>query len=123
MSPRPSLRPFTLVAAGGSLGALTRYAVGLFLPPLVSTFVVNAVGCFALGYLLRTYRLGGVSEEVRLVAATGFLSSLTTYSTFAQEVFTASPSVAVAYVAASYGVGFGAVGAGTRVALRRRRDV
>ena len=111
-------RTVSLVAVGGFVGATARYAVSFFLPPLVSTFAANVVGCFALGYLLYTYRLDGVSERVRLVAATGFLSSFTTYSTFAKEVFTSRPAVGVVYVAASYAVGFGAVYAGTRLALR-----
>ncbi len=111
-------RAFALVAVGGFVGAVSRYAVSFVLPPLVSTFAANAVGCFALGYLLYSYRLDGVSERFRLLAATGFLSSFTTYSTFAFEAFTASPVVAVAYVVASYGVGFGAVYTGTQVALR-----
>jgi len=107
-----------LVAVGGFVGATSRYAVSLVLPPLVSTFAANVVGCFALGYLLYAYRLDEVSERVRLVAATGFLSSFTTYSTFAHDVLEASPTVGVAYVAASYAVGFGAVYAGNRLALR-----
>jgi CrcB protein len=107
-----------LVAVGGFVGATARYVVSLVLPPLASTFTVNVVGCFALGWLLYSYRLDGVSERLRILTATGFLSSFTTYSTFAYEVFEASPTVAVVYVVASYGVGFSAVYAGTRAALR-----
>jgi CrcB protein len=107
-----------LVAFGGFVGATARYVVGLVLPPLISTFAVNVVGCFALGWLLYAYRLESVSERLRVLVATGFLSSFTTYSTFAYEIFEASPAVAVVYVAASYGVGFFAVYAGTRTALR-----
>lgn len=113
-----AVRAVPLVAVGGFVGATARYAISLVLPPLVSTFVANVVGCFALGYLLCSYRLDGVSERVRLVAATGFLSSFTTYSTFAQEVFSSRPVVGVVYVVASYAVGFSAVYAGTRLALR-----
>ena len=113
-----AVRAVPLVAVGGFVGATARYAVSLVLPALVSTFAANVVGCFVLGYLLYTYRLDGVSERVRLVAATGFLSSFTTYSTFAQEIFTARPAVGVVYVAASYAVGFSAVYAGTRLARR-----
>lgn len=111
-------RVFPLVALGGFVGATARYAVSLVLPPLVSTFAVNVLGCFALGWLLYTYRLDGVSERFRILVATGFLSSFTTYSTFAHEVFETSPVVAVGYIVASYSVGFSAVYAGTRVALR-----
>lgn len=110
-----------LVAVGGFVGATARYAISLVLPALVFTFVANIVGCFALGYLLYTYRLDGVSERVRILTATGFLSSFTTYSTFAQGVYTSRPAVGVVYVAASYVVGFSAVYAGTRLALRGER--
>ena len=112
------LRAAPLVAVGGFAGATARYVVGLLLPSLFSTFAANIVGCFALGWLLYSYRLDAVSERLRLLTTTGFLSSFTTYSTFAYEVFEASPTVAVVYVAASYGVGFFAVYAGTRAALR-----
>ena len=107
-----------LVAVGGFVGATARYVAGLVLPPLVSTFTANVVGCFALGWLLYSYRLDAVSERLRLLTATGFLSSFTTYSTFAHEAFEKLPAVAVVYVVASYGVGFFAVYAGTRTALR-----
>ncbi len=116
-----SLRAVALVATGGFLGATTRYAADTAFSPLVSTFVVNVFGCFALGYLLYVYRLDGVSEEVRLLAAAGFLSSLTTYSTFAHEIFTSTPSVALGYVVASYGVGFSATYAGARLGTRGRK--
>lgn len=116
-------RGFALVATGGFLGATSRYVIGLVLPSLVSTFVVNVVGCFLIGYLLYTVRLGGFSEEVRLLAATGYLSSFTTYSTFAYDAFRSSLTVASVYVAGSYALGFGAVYAGTRLAVRRSSGV
>lgn len=109
-------RDFALVATGGFFGATSRYIVGLVLPSLVSTFAVNVVGCFVIGYLLYSIRLGDFSEEVRLFAATGYLSSFTTYSTFVYDVFRSSPTVASVYVFASYALGFGAVYAGTRLA-------
>lgn len=114
-------RSVALVAAGGFFGATARYSADSALPPLVSTFAVNVVGCFALGYILYAYRFDGISEELRLLVAAGFLSSLTTYSTFAHEVFTSTPSVAVGYVVASYGVGFSATYAGAHLG-RRGRD-
>lgn len=114
-------RPVALVAAGGFLGATTRYAADTALPPLVSTFVVNVFGCFFLGYFLYVYRLDGVSEELRLFVAAGFLSSLTTYSTFAHEIFTSTPAVAFGYVVASYGVGLSATYAGARLGSRGRK--
>jgi len=110
-----------LVALGGFIGAVTRYGVGTVLPDLSSTFVVNIVGCLALGYLLYAYRSDRASERFRILAATGFLSSLTTYSTFAHDVFVSPPFVALVYVAVSYGVGFGAVALGAYLAGERNR--
>ncbi|MFP4189057.1 MAG: fluoride efflux transporter FluC [Halobacteriales archaeon] len=109
-------RTVALVAAGGALGATARYLVVETAPSLVSTFAVNVVGCFAIGYILYAARFDAVSEEGRVLTATGFVSSFTTYSTFAVDVFTSRPAVAVVYVAASYFFGFAAVAAGSAVA-------
>jgi len=113
---RGRARGYALVAAGGALGAAARYGVGAVLPSLVSTFAANAVGCFAVGYVLHAASIDAVGEEARLLAATGFVSSFTTYSTFALDTFGARPAVAVIYVASSYAVGFAAVVAGKSVA-------
>ena len=112
-------RDIVLVASGGALGSLARHLVAGSLPNLVSTLAVNVVGCFALGYVLYSVRSGVLSEEVRLLTATGFVSSFTTYSTFAVDAFGSRPGVAVVYVAASYLLGFGAVAAGSRTATVR----
>jgi CrcB protein len=110
-----------LVATGGALGAATRYGADTVFPSLISTFVVNVAGCFALGYVLYASRFDAVSERERVFIATGFLSSFTTYSTFVLDAFTSRPFVAVAYVVASYLSGFVAVAAGSAVATGRWR--
>ena len=114
-------RTVALVAAGGGSGALARYLVAEALPSIVSTFAVNVVGCFVIGYVLYAVRFDAVSEECRAFAATGFVSSFTTYSTFAVDAFTSRPTVAVVYVVASYVFGFVAVAAGSVLANRRGR--
>jgi CrcB protein len=74
---------------------------------------VNVLGSFALGVLFFGSREGDlVSERAMLVAATGFLSSFTTYSTFVIDTVTATPAVAGVYVVGSYALGFGAALAG-----------
>jgi CrcB protein len=107
-----------LIAIGGFAGAISRHAVTLALPgafPL-GTLAANVVGAFLLGVLLYEQRLVGVvSEETRLVAGTGFLSSFTTYSTFALETAQLAPELAVANVAVNYALGFLAVLAGRAV--------
>lgn len=112
-------RTVALVGLGGVAGALARHGVAGLLPPLEATLVVNVVGSFVLGVVLyEAIHLGAVPREARLVVATGFLSSLTTYSTFAVQTVGVTPSIAAANVAANYCLGFVAVAVGRLVALR-----
>lgn len=112
------LRPLALVAVGGFAGAVLRHAVSVALPGGFpwGTLAVNAAGSFALGVLLYEARLTGrLGPRTRLLLGTGFLSSFTTYSTFAVETVTLSPPLAVANVGANYALGFAAVLAGRAV--------
>lgn len=104
-------RSVALVAIGGFLGAVLRHAVTVALPTeVVGTLAVNAVGSFALGALLSDSRIGdALSAETRIVVGTGFLSSFTTYSAFAVQTVSLPPRLAVANVAANYGLAFLAV--------------
>ena len=112
------IHPLVLVGAGGFLGAIVRHAVSVSLPTaVVGTLVVNVAGSFALGALLSEARLADrLSVETRLVVGTGFLSSVTTYSTFAVQTLSLSPRLAVANVAGNYALGFLAVVFGQAVA-------
>jgi CrcB protein len=82
-----------LVFAGGTVGTLLRYALGLALPPWnslpVAVFVANIVGAFALGWLLEALlRRGpdaGIRRSLRLLLGTGMLGGFTTYSAFAVD--------------------------------------
>jgi len=109
-----------LVAVGGALGAVCRWGVSVALvgPAFpVGTLAVNVLGAFLLGVLLYERRLRNViPSRVRLVAGTGFLSSFTTYSTFAAETVALAPALAGLNLAANYALGFLAVLAGRRVA-------
>jgi CrcB protein len=108
-----------LVAVGGFAGANLRHFLSLVVPGLGGTFTANVLGCFALGFIAYEAELVGVlSEETRYLAATGFLSSLTTYSTFALETVQAAPMLGLANVAANYAVGFVAVLVGRGIARR-----
>jgi CrcB protein len=72
-----------LVGAGGVLGALARYGVGLLLPGRTrDTLAVNVLGSFALGALL-----AGLTDGSALLAAfgVGFCGAFTTFSSFAVE--------------------------------------
>lgn len=77
------------VAAGAALGALGRYAVGLWLNPLwpafpLGTLLVNGLGGLLMG-LAMVYFLHSPHELWRLFAVTGLLGGFTTFSAFSAE--------------------------------------
>jgi CrcB protein len=105
-------RAALLVASGGFAGALSRHAVAVVLPESFpwGTLAVNVVGAFALGlFVYRTSASGRVSDRTRLVVSTGFVSSFTTYSTFASETVALDPALAAINVVANYALGLAAV--------------
>jgi len=80
------------VGCGGFLGAVSRYALtgfmqrrfANFLP--AGTMLVNLVGCFLIGVLMTfVIEKQNLPYTLRLFLITGFLGSLTTFSTFGYE--------------------------------------
>ncbi len=74
-----------LVAAGGALGAVARFAVSSALPRLVfpwHTLAVNLAGSFLLGLAFLDH---GMEHTGRLWFAVGFLGAFTTLSTYSAE--------------------------------------
>ena len=113
------LEVLALVAIGGFAGANLRYLAGYVLPGLGGTLLANVLGAFVLGFVLYESIYGGaLAAETRFVVATGFLSSFTTYSTFALQSAQSAPAVLVVNVVANYALGFAAVLVG-RAAARR----
>ena len=83
-----------LVGLGGFGGALFRYFLFQFSKVLfpnthfpLSTLIVNVLGSFFLGLLFSVSLAGKISLEGRLFLATGFLGSLTTFSTYTWDSF------------------------------------
>ncbi len=87
------LQSIGLVSLGAAFGATLRYLISLFLNPLVSslalgTLIANYLGCFLIGLLLAIFaHFPSIEPEWKLLLVTGFLGSLTTFSSFSAEVF------------------------------------
>ena len=116
------LETLALVAVGGFLGSVARYGVGTIVPGPIGTFLVNVTGSAVLGFVFYiTVTTDRVPERARLLTATGFLSSYTTYSAFAVETMGVGPVLGLANVLGSYACGFAAVLFGRRIAIGGRQ--
>lgn len=79
---------------GGGLGAVLRYLTGICFSqnfrmnlPL-STFVVNILGSFILGFLYILFiNKPGINTELKVALTIGFCGGFTTFSTFSLEIF------------------------------------
>lgn len=115
------MKELLLVGTGGFVGSVLRYVVSgaahratAIVSFPIGTFVVNIVGCLAIGYLSGMAEVRGVlGPQTRLFLTIGLLGGFTTFSTFGYETFTlareADHLYALANVVASVVVGFGAV--------------
>jgi CrcB protein len=76
------------VAAGGSLGALMRWAVSTYANGWWpwGTLLANATGCFAIGVIARAYGPPRDRPRLRAFLAVGVCGGYTTFSTYAAEV-------------------------------------
>ncbi|MBV9493422.1 MAG: fluoride efflux transporter CrcB [Acidobacteria bacterium] len=120
---------FLIVGLGGFVGAIARYAVGVWIGALwrkpfpLGTFVINITGCFLLGAFL-TYAADRASLDAswRLLIATGFTGAYTTFSTFEYETYQLGRDGLAGWAAAnvifSVIVGFLAVQCGAALARR-----
>jgi fluoride exporter len=85
---------FISVALGAVAGAWLRWGLGVALNPLLPTLPLGTLGANLLGGYLMGLTLGffehfqALSPEARLLITTGFLGSLTTFSTFSAETTT-----------------------------------
>jgi len=111
---------YLLVFIGGGLGSMARYGISVFGMRLLGqgfpwpTLLINIVGSALMGLLTGWLAAQGTSpQSLRLFVATGILGGFTTFSTFSLETVLlyerGQLGLAVAYVAASVGVGVGAL--------------
>ncbi|MBB1316969.1 fluoride efflux transporter CrcB [Shewanella sp. SR43-4] len=80
-----------LVALGGSIGAVLRYLLSIFMIQLFGssfpfgTLLVNLLGSFLMGVVYALGQLSHVSPEIKALVGIGLLGALTTFSTFSNE--------------------------------------
>ncbi len=111
--------PFLLVALGGALGAVARFAVGTGFARRLGTgwpwgtLFINLTGCFLIALFLSAASERNISPAWRYLFPTGFVGAYTTFSTYEYETLgllrVGQLSGAVAYVVASNVLGFAAV--------------
>jgi len=84
---------FLLVFAGGGLGCVVRYLIGLGFQRTAitlpwSTFVSNLIACLVFAAVLWFINFKEISStHVRLLMLTGFCGGLSTFSSFGYETF------------------------------------
>jgi CrcB protein len=129
------LRDFLLVALGGALGAMSRYAIGLATQALLGkqfawgTLIANVLGCFLVGIVgQRVFALESAQEHapahfLRVAVMVGFLGGLTTFSAFGWETMSrlfdkqaGAQLMALANVAGNLLLGLAAVWVGMQLA-------
>ena len=118
------------IALGGATGALCRFGIGKAMTSLnphprfsVGILAANLIGCFLMGalFILISNLDAGPREALTAFVLTGFLGSLTTYSTYMLEfVSLAQDGVhkhALGYIGVHFVGGVIALGAGLKLAL------
>ncbi|MGW1678797.1 fluoride efflux transporter FluC [Saccharopolyspora sp. NPDC002376] len=92
-----------VVAAGGAIGALLRYCAYIAWPGPFSTFLVNVIGCVAIGVLMFVItELVTAHRLVRPFLGVGVLGGFTTFSTYVADavhlVVEGRPVLALVYL-------------------------
>jgi CrcB protein len=87
------LQPILLVGAGGFIGSVLRYLISYYFSIHSSsvfpfgTLIVNLLGSFVIGIIIGAFTTGHLSQNMRLLLATGVCGGFTTFSSFSYEFF------------------------------------
>jgi CrcB protein len=114
------------VAAGGAIGALSRYGIDSWVERRSdavfpwATFLINTSGCLAVGFVIAALvDRHRAPQWLRTGLVLGFCGGYTTFSTFAQETLDlieeGDHAIALAAIAANVLLGLVAVYAGARL--------
>jgi fluoride exporter len=86
------MKQLFLVAFGGALGSVARYSLNSLFYNIIgrsfpwSTFFVNIVGSFFIGFLsVIVWKKISIAEDLQAFLIIGFLGALTTFSGFSYE--------------------------------------
>ena len=106
-----AIRNPVAVSLGAISGALCRYYLNLWFVERFGvgfpygTFFINVTGCFLMGLVfMATESAIAISPEVKLLVATGFLGSYTTFSTYGLDTVGLIKAVQIV-PALIYGIG------------------
>ena len=79
-----------IVGAGGAIGAVLRYLIGLL--PMnpengfpIKTFLINVIGCFIIGIIAAFADRNAINPNLVLLIKVGICGGFTTFSSFALE--------------------------------------
>lgn len=108
-----------VVGAGGFVGAICRYLIGLmpiqenFIFP-IKTFGINVLGCILIGLItVMSMKSANISPQLILFLKVGVCGGFTTFSTFALEtsdlIKNGHSGLALLYVIGSVLIGVGVV--------------
>lgn len=81
------------IGAGSFLGGISRYVLSQLLDEQLQSFfpygtlVVNVLGCLGIGIVFAFFEKGFLSQDWKLILATGVLGGFTTFSAFSQQTF------------------------------------
>lgn len=105
-----------MVGIGGFVGSVLRYLISYYMNVSWSTvypfgtFTVNLAGSFLIGIIIAAVLTENLSQQGRLLLATGFCGGFTTFSTFSFEFFSllqnGHAGYAFLYAASSLVLGF-----------------
>ena len=114
---------YAMVAAGGALGAMARYALGGLVQEWAGarfpygTLVINISGCLVMGVVMTLLTERGILHpNWRFLVPVGFIGAYTTFSTFEYETLRAVEQgawlIGLGNVLASVVLGFASVALG-----------